>query len=253
MRNIEVCPTPELVDLYGVEGKIVVVVDILRATTCMTTAFAHGIDHMIPVAKLEECKALQNSGYIAAAERDGKMAEGFDIGNSPFTYMDPKLKGKGIAVTTTNGTQAIVRSAKADQIIIGSFLNRSAVARYLRSQTQDVLIVCAGWKGKVNLEDTLYAGALVEDLQNDMVVDSDSAIAAQVLYNVAKSDMVKFLSNSSHVRRLNGLNIHKDIEFCLTSDVYDVIPVMEGKKMVAMKEVVAVESNGHHKVNGAKR
>src|SRR6478609_7059172 len=115
MRNIEVCPTPELVDLYGVEGKIVVVVDILRATSCMTTAFAHGIDHMIPVAKLEECKALQNSGYIAAAERDGKMAEGFDIGNSPFTYMEPHLKGKGVAVTTTNGTQAIVRSAKADQ------------------------------------------------------------------------------------------------------------------------------------------
>src|SRR5690606_28130478 len=104
---------PGLVDLYDVKGKVVVVIDILRATSCMTTAIAHGVKSLIPVATLEECKTLQQNGYIAAAERDGKMADGFDLGNSPFSYMEKPLAGKTIAVTTTNGTQAIVKSREA--------------------------------------------------------------------------------------------------------------------------------------------
>src|SRR6478736_2791639 len=148
MKKIEVCFTPELVHVYGVKGKVVVVIDILRATSCMTTAIAHGVKSLIPVASLAECKALQNQGYIAAAERDGKKEDGFDIGNSPFSYMEKEVVGKTIAVTTTNGTQAISKSLAAKEIIIGSFLNRSAVVNYLKSQPHDVLLLCAGWKGK---------------------------------------------------------------------------------------------------------
>lgn len=239
MKNIEVCLTPDLVDLYGVKGKIVVVIDILRATSCMTTAIAHGVKSLIPVATLEECKALQQKGYIAAAERDGKMAEGFDIGNSPFSYMEKELVGKTIAVTTTNGTQAIVKSKDAQEVIIGSFLNKTAIINYLKTQSCDVLLVCAGWKGKINLEDTLYAGAIIEGLEKDFASENDSAITAVTLYKVAKNDMMKFLSNSSHVRRLKGLNINKDISFCLTPDVYNVIPVLRGKELVKMEMEMA--------------
>jgi 2-phosphosulfolactate phosphatase len=244
MKNIEVCPTPELVDLYGVEGKTVVVIDILRATSCMTTAIAHGIKSIIPVATLEECKTLQKKGFIAAAERDGKMADGFDLGNSPFSYMDRALAGKTIAVTTTNGTQAIVKSKKAEEILVGSFLNKSAIINYLKSQPNDVLLVCAGWKGQINLEDTLYAGAIIEGLKGAFIFENDSAITALTLYKVAKNDMLGFLSNSSHVRRLKGLNITKDIAFCLKSDVYNVIPVMRGKELVQM-EMEMAEKTGN--------
>jgi 2-phosphosulfolactate phosphatase len=235
MRNIDVCMTPDLVELYGTKGKVVVVIDILRATSCMTTAIAHGVKSIIPVATLDECRSLKEKGCIAAAERDGKTADGFDLGNSPFSYMEKALSGKTIAVTTTNGTQAIVRSKDAEEVIIGSFLNKSAVINYLSSQPNDVLLLCAGWKGKVNLEDTLFAGAIIDGLNGTFFSENDSAITARILYNVAKNDMMGFLSNSSHVRRLKGLNITKDIAFCLKNDVYNVIPVLKGDELVMME------------------
>jgi 2-phosphosulfolactate phosphatase len=226
MRTIDVCLSPDLMHLYPVIDHAVVVVDILRATSCMTTAFAHGIDTIAPFSKLEDCLAMKVNGFYTAGERDGKKVDGFDFGNSPFEYQDPKLKGSKIAFTTTNGTQAIVKSLGASEIIIGSFLNLTAVANHLRTLPQNILVVCAGWKGKFNLEDTLFAGALVEKLKDEVFPACDSPLAAQALYNQAKGNMVEFLSNSSHVKRLAKLNIHKDITFCLTEDIYSVVPIL---------------------------
>lgn len=227
MKTIDVCLSPELMHLYNVHDKTVVVVDILRATSCMTTALAHGIESITPFAKLDDCLALRGKGYFAAGERDGKKVDGFDLGNSPFEYMNPELKGKKIAFTTTNGTQAIAKSEGAKEIIIGSFLNLSSVVKYIINSENNVLVVCAGWKGKVNLEDTLFAGALVEKLKNHIEPDCDAPLAAKQLYNLSKGNMVKFLSTSSHVKRLAKLNIHKDIEFCLTPDQYQAVPVLK--------------------------
>lgn len=233
MNHIDVCLTPELLELYPIEGKIVVVVDILRATSCMTTAFAHGVESIIPVSEVEECKALQAKGYLAAAERNGEKVEGFDFGNSPFSYMTEGVKGKTVAVTTTNGTVAINKSKSADEVIIGSFLNKKAVVNYLKSQTKDVLVLCAGWKGRVNLEDSLYAGALVDELQDQFVYHHDGSMMAHTLYKNADKDRLAFLSNCSHFKRLSKLNIEKDIKFCLTEDdKYDVIPVLEGDRLI---------------------
>lgn len=210
--------------LYNVHDRTVVVVDIFRATSCMTTAFAHGIESITPFSQLEDCRAMKANGYFTAGERDGKKVEGFDLGNSPFEYMEDYLKGKKIAFTTTNGTQAIAKAEGAKEIIIGSFLNLSAVAEYLLKGKNNVLVVCAGWKGKVNLEDTLFAGALVELLKEHIEPDCDAPVAAQHLYNQAKYDLVDFLKEASHVKRLAKLNVYKDIEFCLTLDRYDIIP-----------------------------
>ena len=235
MKKIEVCFTPSLIDLYSLDKKVVVVVDILRATSCMTTAMANGVKSIIPVATIEECFSLRNKGFIAAAERDGKMADGFDLGNSPFSYMDKALKGKTIAVTTTNGTLAITKSKKAEQVIVGSFLNKSAVANYLMNQPNDVIVLCAGWKGKTNIEDTVFAGALVDALKGSFTFEEDSTFVALNLYHSAKNDILSFVSQSSHVRRLKRLNIHKDIEFCLQSDIYPVIPVLKDNVLVPME------------------
>lgn len=226
MKTIDVCLSPDLMHLFDVRDKTVVVIDILRATSCMTTAFAYGIDSITPFAKLEDCMAMKAKGYFTAGERDGKKVEGFDLGNSPFEYMDEKLKGKKIAFTTTNGTQAIAKAIEAKEIIIGSFLNLSAVSNHLLQGSNNVLLVCAGWKGKVNLEDTLFAGAVVDKVKGHIEPDCDAPLAAQHLYSIAKKDMVGFLSNASHVKRLARLNIHKDIEFCMTPDQYGVVPIL---------------------------
>jgi 2-phosphosulfolactate phosphatase len=231
MKRIDVCLSPELIHLYDVKNRVVVVVDILRATSCMVTAFAHGIESITPVADLEECRRYQTRGYITSGERNGEKVKGFDKGNSPFEYMDSNLRGLKIAFTTTNGTVAIEKSKGAKQILIGSFLNMSSISRYLLMCEHDILIVCAGWKGKVNLEDSLFAGALVDILRKHIEPDCDAPLVAQQLYLAAKDDMAGFLANSSHVKRLNKLNIHKDIEYCLTPDQYHVIPHLVGTKL----------------------
>jgi 2-phosphosulfolactate phosphatase len=232
MKTIDVCLSPDLMHLYTVDDRTVVVVDIFRATSCMTTAFAHDIASITPFAKLEDCIAMKDKGCYTAGERDGKKVEGFDLGNSPFEYIADHLKGQHIAFTTTNGTQAIARSIGAKEIIIGSFLNLSAVANHLQQGTNNVLVVCAGWKGKVNLEDTLFAGALVELLKSHIAPDCDAPVMAQHLYNQSKQNLVDALKDASHVKRLARLNVFKDIEFCLTPDQYDVVPVLKDGVLV---------------------
>jgi 2-phosphosulfolactate phosphatase len=145
--------------------------------------------------------------------------------------MEHYLVGKEIAFTTTNGTQAIAKSVGANEILIGSFLNLSALTNYLQHITNDVLVVCAGWKGKFNLEDTLFAGAVVELMQNELHPECDAPLAAQHLYLQARSNMAEFLKNSSHVQRLARLGIERDIQFCLTPDQYNIVPVLRSGKL----------------------
>ncbi len=234
MKTIDVCLTPELLHLHKIENSIVVVVDIFRATSCMTTAFANGVSAIIPVATVEECVAYQQKGYLAAAERDGKTPEGFDFDNSPFSYMVDKVKDATICVTTTNGTLAITKSKSAVKVMVGSFLNLEALANYLKDQQYDVLVLCAGWKGKPNLEDTLFAGALVARLKDEFIIDEDAALMAYRQYQFAKDDLLTYVASSSHVRRLQRLGIQKDIAYCLQHDLYDVLPVLRGNALVNM-------------------
>jgi 2-phosphosulfolactate phosphatase len=224
MKTIDVCLSPELMHLYDVRDKTVVVVDILRATSCMVTALANGAESIMPFADLDQCQKMKTRGFITSGERDGKKVEGFDKGNSPFEYMNDEVRGLKIAFTTTNGTVAIEKAKDAKEVLIGSFLNLSAVVKNLLMGEHNVLIVCAGWKGRVNLEDTLFAGAVVEKLKDYLGPDCDAPLAARHLYNLAKDDMAKFLSESSHVKRLNRLNIHDDFEYCLKVDQYNVLP-----------------------------
>jgi 2-phosphosulfolactate phosphatase len=232
MKKIEVCLSPELIHLFELKGKTVVVVDILRATSCMTTAFAHGIEAMKPVATLEECKELKNSGYFIAAERGGQKVEGFDIGNSPFSYMDVKLKGEKVAVTTTNGTLAITKSMSANNILIGSFLNIKAVAEEVVTLDQDLVIHCAGWQGSVNAEDTLFAGALIDLLPENFEISTDDASLAQALFQRHSANLLDYVSQSAHAQRLKNFGIMKDIEFCMEVDKYEIVPYLKDGEII---------------------
>ena len=233
MPKIDVCLTPELLPLFQLDGKIVVVIDILRATSCMVTGLAHGISEILPVATLEESASYGQKGYITAAERNGLKMEGFDLDNSPFSYMDPVLQGKKICVTTTNGTKAIILSAKARKVVIGSFLNLKSVCDYLYIRGLDVILLCAGWKGQVNSEDTLFAGAITAYLKDSFQIGNDSALISRDLYELHKGRMFDYLKDTSHFQRLNRLNIQKDIEFCLQNSIYDCLPRLENNVIIS--------------------
>lgn len=229
MATIDVCLSPNLLPLYQLEGKLVIVVDILRATSCMVTAIAHGVDHIIPFDNLEECAAMKAQGYLTAAERDGKQVEGFDFGNSPYSFMDFELEGKKIAVTTTNGTNCIKQSEAAKEIVIGAFFNLRVVAAYIRTTKSDVVIACSAWKGKPNAEDTLFAGALIE-LLPEFEPESDNCLLAHTLWQAAKKDPVEFINKTTHVQRLHKLGITDDVEFCMEQDTFPIMVLYkEGK------------------------
>lgn len=235
MRRIAVCLSPELIHLHELKEKIIVVLDVLRATSCIVTGLAHQVASITPVASLEKCRSMKQQGYYIAGERDGQKVEGFDIGNSPFDYMEESLKGQKIAMTTTNGTLAIEKSKEAEDIIIGSFLNIQSVVRFLKNHQNDALLVCSGWRGHISLEDSICAGSIVEYLKDDFQTDGDTSIAAKALIKAADGDLVSFLSESSHVQRLRKLNIEKDIEFCLTPDQYDVLPILDGDHLIRLE------------------
>lgn len=234
-KKIDVCLSPELLNLFNLNGKIVVVVDVLRATSCMVTALSEGVEEIYPVASLDECRSLKNKGYLTAAERGGEQMEGFDLGNSPLRYLNRAYAGKKVAATTTNGTLAITKSAPyAKQVVIGAFLNLSALADYLHSQPEDVLVLCAAWKGKVNMEDTLFAGALVSKLSGDYELECDAPLASKTLYEAVEKDLYGYMQQASHARRLSKFGVEEDIRFCLKADQYTLIPVLKGDVLVPL-------------------
>lgn len=236
MPKIEVCLTPALLDLYAIENSIVVVIDILRATSSITYGIENGAEAIIPVMNVEDCLNYADKGYLLAAERNGEVVAGYDFGNSPFSYTAEKVAGKTIVLTTTNGTKAMrMAQERAHQVIVGSFLNLTTVCNYLKTENKDVLLLCAGWKDNFNLEDTLFAGAVVEQLQNDFTVGDDSSVAALDMYQLAKDDLREYLKKSSHSHRLIKLNIEEDVKFCLKLDVCKAIPVLEGETLIALK------------------
>ncbi len=234
-RNLEVCLTPALLHLYDFKASIVVVIDIFRATSSICYGIENGAEAIIPVATIEACESYRHSEFLLAAERNGEVVAGFDFGNSPFSYIQEKVEGKTIVLTTTNGTHAINLSRGASKIVIGSFLNLTALCNWLKTEPNDVLLLCSGWKDKVNLEDTLFAGGVVHLLKDEDYHLDDSGIASEDLYALAKGDLNNYLKKTSHSERLKKLGIEEDIAFCLNLDVTTSIPVLDGERLVKMK------------------
>ena len=160
--TLDACFSPYLYPVYRDDNSIVVIIDILRATSAICTAFEHGAEQIIPVATVEEAREWKSKGFLVGAERDAIPVDGFDFGNSPFSYMNDAVKGKTIVITTTNGTQAIHAARDAYKVVIGSFLNITSLCKWLQSENRNILLLCSGWKNKFNLEDALFAGAMTE-------------------------------------------------------------------------------------------
>jgi 2-phosphosulfolactate phosphatase len=236
VRGLNVCLTPALLPLYKVEDYTVVIIDIFRATSSICYGIENGAEAIIPVAEVEECAAYREKGsdYLLAAERNGEVVSGFDFGNSPFSYTAEKVAGKTVVLTTTNGTHALHLSRSARQVLIGSFLNITSLCTHLMGLEGNILLVCAGWHNNFNLEDTLFAGAVIEQLKDSGYTLDDPAIAANDLFQMGKNNISKYLGKTSHGERLKKLGIEKDIAFCLQVDLTTAIPVLDGERLVKL-------------------
>jgi 2-phosphosulfolactate phosphatase len=241
-KEIEVVLTPALLPLYQVTGKTVVVIDILRATSSMCVAFKTGVNKILPVSTPEECSLFKDFDFLCAAERNAVKLPGFDMGNSPFEFQNPLIKDRNIAFTTTNGTKAIKQSKElgAAQIVVGSFLNLDVLCKWLMHQPNDIILLCAGWKDKVNLEDTLFAGAVIAQLKNNITLHCDSGLMAEQLYISMKDSLEVDVRKSSHAQRFKALHAAEDdVQFCLQLNSAPVLPIMQGEYLVNMQTQTA--------------
>jgi 2-phosphosulfolactate phosphatase len=235
--TVDVCLTPYLYPVHHRDDAIVVVIDILRATTAMCTAFHYGVDKMIPVATIEEAEEYKNKGFMVGAERNGIALEGFDFGNSPYSYMTEAIRDQTIVISTTNGTQAIEAARNAHMVVIGAFTNITALSNWLLTQNRSVLLLCSGWKNRFNWEDSIFAGAVTKRLMaGGMHKTGDAAQAMAFLYDESQKHQVRFLRNSTHAERLAAMGLKKDIKYCFQLDKTDVIPVLEGKYLVKLEK-----------------
>ncbi len=231
------CLSPALLHLYNVRECIVVVIDVLRATSTIATALYNGAKAIIPVDSVEKCIRLgKELACITAGERDGKIAEGLQYGNSSFEYPREFIENKLLVLTTTNGTKLLhMALAKgATEIITGSFLNLSMVCDHLVQQKRNVILACAGWKDRVNMEDTLFAGAVIHRIREHFNINCDSSQMAESLYGLAKDDLYEFMKakDASHYHRLTNFGLEKDIRHCLTPDLANVLPYYRDERLI---------------------
>ncbi len=236
MRSLEVCVSPELIHLFSLENKVVVIIDILRATSSMVAGLANGIKCIAPVATIDATLPWQQKGYLRAGERNGKKISDFDLGNSPREFIEiGKRCHPCVVMTTTNGTHTLKKSLQADHVVIGSFLNISRLTSYLNNCGKGVLLHCAGWKGNVNIEDTLFAGAVVWNLsQTNSFIKNDAAAIAESVYMAHRENLLAVVQKSEHARRLNSEQAAADVRYCMQEDLFDNIPHYSEKHLVNM-------------------
>lgn len=238
--SLYTCLSPALLHLYDVRDCIVVVIDVLRATSTIATALHNGAKEVIPVDSVERCIQLgKELECITAGERDGQVAPGLQYGNSSFEYPREFVGGKTLVLTTTNGTKLLhMALAKgATEIVTGAFLNLSAVCDHLITMKKNVILGCAAWKDKPNMEDTLFAGAVVSRVAENFEVNCDSSHMAKNLYQMAKDDLYGFMkaNDASHYHRLTNFGLERDIRQCLTADTANVLPEYLSGKLVVQR------------------
>jgi 2-phosphosulfolactate phosphatase len=232
--------SPRLLDIYDISNSIVVVIDVFRATSTIATALYNGATRVIPVDTVDKCIQIgKNTGGITAGERDGKIISGLAHGNSPAEYPREFIEGKTLVLTTTNGTKLLHMALQngAAEVVTGSFPNLSALCSHLIAQKKNVILGCSAWKDKFNLEDTLFAGAVIEKVKAHFTIHCDSSLMAENMYQLHKNDLIGFIQNTTHWHRLAQYGLEKDLEYCVTPDLANILPFYKNGDLIMMDSV----------------
>lgn len=214
-------------------GKSAIIIDVLRAASSMVTAIHNGARKIIPVNDMENAvkiaQTMDNNDYLLCGEQNGLKIEGFHLGNSPLEYTPEVVANKTLIINTTNGTKAIKKAGLANRVYVGCFLNQSSILKVLDSHDDDVVLICSGWQGKLSLEDTLFAGAIIYTMCNGELPENtkDGVKVAFSLYQRHKDNIEQAIDGSDHAKRLKELLPNGDIPFVCEVDKFDVLPGMK--------------------------
>jgi 2-phosphosulfolactate phosphatase len=189
----------------------------------------------VPVESVQECiETGKKLNAITAGERDGKVIKGLQHGNSPAEYYREFIEGKTLVLTTTNGTRLLHMALNrgAAEIIIGSFPNLRAVCDHLLASRKNVILACSAWKDRFNLEDTLFAGAVIHQVQQHFTIHCDSSLMAENMHTLHKNDLFQFISKTTHWHRLASYGLENDLEYCVTENIANILPVYKNGALV---------------------
>lgn len=239
-RNIiETCLSPGLFDTYFKKESIAVVIDTLRATSSICAAFANGAEKLIPVGSVEEAREMKNKGFLVAAERDGFVLDFADFGNSPFNFTADRVRNNTIVYSTTNGTRSIEMASGCHMVLIGSFLNLSALVGWLSKSGRNLILLCAGWKNRVNIEDSFFAGALASGLidSGSYETDCDATKIALDMWKEGSVDPLSYIEKAAQRSRLRDKGLDDCIAFCHTADSTDIIPAYSNGVIININKV----------------
>ena len=239
--KINVIPTAQQAQGIDFSGQTAVVIDVLRATTVITTALDNGAREVIPVKTVEEAQSLYATcdNALRGGERNAVKIEGFDLGNSPLEYKKKTVENKTLILTTTNGTNALNNIKGADEVVLACFRNAEAMANHLvglsHRGSRDIIIVCAGTEGRFSLDDGLCAGMLIEQLKQQTEVETDDlGLLLNRFYNESKSNLFGALSECYHLKCLFMLGFYDDIKFCLETNCVGTVPILKNDKIVKL-------------------
>jgi len=238
-------------DEIQLRDRNVVVIDVLRASTTVTVALFNGAREIIPVASIESAAKISGSLFgevtLRGGERNGKIIEGFNLGNSPVEYSESAVKGKSIIYCTTNGSIAMAKCRYAKSMIIGSFVNLSKVIEFMCKENKDYIIICAGRVNSMDnfaLEDVVCAGMIIDKLmdKDDIELElSDSAKAARAVYKSLGRSILKMLKNTEHGKYLIEIGFSEDIKICSAIDSVPVLPMLLGTSIKLRREEEKIE------------
>jgi len=241
MAKIDVVLLPEELKKRELTNHLVVVIDVLRVSSTITTALAAGVSKIIPIRLPEEAfrrkEAFLPGQVLLCGERNGKKPSGFDLGNSPLEYSSKKVRDKTILLTSTNGIRTIKLVERAEEIIIGCFLNIEAIIQYCRTYSGNVLLVCAGDKRAVSLADTVCAGMIKslyeEESQNNKNIYDDSLIACR-MYREFSHNLLHMMKVSKWGQGLIALGLEQDLAYCAQKNIFHIVPVIKDESIVSI-------------------
>jgi len=230
--HIQLLPFPPAPNL--ISDRVVVVIDILRATSVMVQAMSQGAREIIPVKSVEEAfqmaKAFSPNDTLLGGERESRRIEGFDLGNSPREYQAEKMRGKRLILTTTNGTKAFHAVSTGKKVLVGSFLNINGVARRCFELNQDLFIYLSGDEGNFSLEDAVCGGMLIDRIikkGEKSFTLTDASRSAHILFQKFEANIVESFYLSEHGRDLVDRGFEEDLPYCAKVDRTDVVPVFK--------------------------
>ncbi len=225
---VDVILAPQLAGNKQFYGQIIVVLDILRATSTIVTALGNRALQVIPVVEpgeaFERQKKTGPDSCLIGGERRGYKVEGFDLGNSPGEYSEPRIAGKVIILCTSNGTKAINWAKEAHEVIIGSFLNIAVIVEYLKSnRNHDITVICSGREGDLSLEDLAGAGMIVASLSEHMLTDR-AKISRYTYDKAVNMGITAFVEQTEHGQYLTKIGMEADIGFCTALNKFPLLP-----------------------------